>query len=182
MSAVLDFRELRDKVLAGEMEDDEEPVENTTMTEFKSMPVLIPFGLALGCLAGWGYDRVVNGVGGMFGPHTTLGLLTVGGLAFGYSMGGFRRGTEAQTEKDRYERLLDESQTVIEEQEQEMESMESENEEKEAEQQAEAENDYQYDYLNAEDSFFHGPSLGMGVGAFGQEGVLYRPKPSDQLW
>jgi len=36
--------------------------------------------------------------------------------------------------------------------------------------------------LNAEDSFFHGPSLGMGVSAFGQEGVLYRPKDPTSLW
>ena len=60
--------------------------------------------------------------------------------------------------------------------------MEAEEEEKEAEEQAEAENAYQYDYLSAEDSFFHGPSLGMGVSAFGQEGVLYRPQDSGSLW
>ena len=53
---------------------------------------------------------------------------------------------------------------------------------KEAEEQANAENDYQYDYLSAEDSFFHGPSLGMGVSAFGQEGVLYRPKDTGMPW
>ena len=63
-----------------------------------------------------------------------------------------------------------------------LEALEAENEEKEAEDQAEAENSYQYDYLNAEDSFFHGPSLGMGVTAFGQEGVLYRPKDTGMLW
>ena len=106
--------------------------------------------------------------------------MAVGGVALGYAVGGLNRGMEAQTEKDRYERLLDDSQTIIEEQQEEMESMEAEaEEEKEAE---ESQNDYQYDYLNAEDSFFHGPSLGMGVSAFGQEGVLYRPKASDQLW
>ena len=55
-------------------------------------------------------------------------------------------------------------------------------EEKEAEQQAEGEYDYQYDYLSAEDSFFHGPSLGMGGSAFGQEGVLYRPKDTGMPW
>ncbi len=71
---------------------------------------------------------------------------------------------------------------MIEEQQEELDSLEAENEEKEAEQQAEAENDYLYDYLSAEDSFFHGPSLGMGVSAFGQEGVLYRPKDSGMPW
>jgi len=151
------------------------------MAEFKSPPVLIPFGLSLGCLAAWGYDRVANS-GGMFGNVGGVAVLTIGGLAFGYSMGGFKRGTQAQTEKDRYERLLDDSQSVIEEQQEEIDSMESENEEKEAEQQAESENDYQYDYLDSKDSFFHGPSLGMGVTAFGQEGVLYRPKDPTSLW
>jgi hypothetical protein len=181
MSAVLDFRELRDKVLAGEMEDDEEPVENTTMTELKSLPVVIPLGLTVGIGAALIYDRFANG-GGMFGNTGGMALLTVGGISLGLGVGGLKRGAQAQTEKDRYERLLDESQSVIEEQQEEMESMEAESEEKEAEEQHEAENDYQYDYLSAEDSFFHGPSLGMGVGAFGQEGVLYRPKATDQLW
>ena len=126
MSAILDFRELRDKVLAGEGDEELEPVETPMSSELKSKGTLIGLSIA---------------------------AATFGGLVF---------------------------QTVIEEQQEEMESMEAE--EKEAEEQAEAENDYQYDYLSAEDSFFHGPSLGMGVGAFGQEGVLYRPKASDQLW
>ena len=89
---------------------------------------------------------------------------------------------EAQTQESRYEQLLDDSQAVIEEQQEEIDSMEAEADEKEAEGQKEAENDYQYDYLSAEDSFFHGPSLGMGVGSFGQEGVLYRPKDTGMLW
>lgn len=179
MSAVLDFRELRDKVLAGEMEEDEEPVENTTMTELKSLPVVLPLGLTVGIGAALIYDRFANG-SGMFGNTGGVALLTVGGISLGLGVGALKRGAQAQTEKDRYERLLDDSQTIIEEQQEEMESMEAEaEEEKEAE---ESQNDYQYDYLNAEDSFFHGPSLGMGVSAFGQEGVLYRPKASDQLW
>ncbi len=181
MSAVLDFRELRDKVLAGEMEEDEEPVENTTWAELRSKRVAIPLALSVGTVGMWGYDRFANS-GGMFGSTGSMAILTVGGVAFGLAMGGLNRGIEAQSEKDRYERLLDESQSVIEEQEEEIEAMEAEEEEKESEEQAEAENSYQYDYLNAEDSFFHGPSLGMGVTAFGQEGVLYRPKPSDQLF
>jgi len=181
MSAVLDFRELRDKVLAGEMEDDEEPVENTTMTELKSLPVVIPLGLTVGIGAALIYDRFANG-GGMFGNTGGMALLTVGGISLGLGVGGLKRGAQAQTEKDRYERLLDESQSVIEEQQEEMESMEAESEEKESEQQAESQNDYQYDYLNEKDSFFHGPSLGMGISSFGQEGVLYRPKDPTSLW
>ena len=35
MSAVLDFRDLRDKVLAGEMDEDEEPVETPLAMEAK---------------------------------------------------------------------------------------------------------------------------------------------------
>jgi len=151
------------------------------MTELKSNRVVLPLGLSIGCLSGWVYDRFAND-GGMFGSTGGMAILTVGGLSLGYALGGLNRGVEAQTEKDRYERLLDDSQSVIEEQQEEMESMEAESEEKEAEEQHEAENDYQYDYLSAEDSFFHGPSLGMGVGAFGQEGVLYRPKDTGMLW
>ena len=129
MSAVLDFRELRDKVLAGEMEDDEELVENSTMTELKSNRVVLPLGLSIGCLSGWVYDRFAND-GGMFGSTGGMAILTVGGLSLGYALGGLNRGVEAQTEKDRYERLLDDSQSVIEEQQEEMESMEAESEEK----------------------------------------------------
>jgi hypothetical protein len=181
MSAVLDFRELRDKVLAGEMDEDEEPVESAGKMEFTSNEVIIPLCGGVGLLGGLAYDTWVNH-GGMFGGALGKGLLALSGLLLGVAGGTYRRGMEAQTEKDRYEKLLDESQSVIEEQQEELESLEAENEEKEAEEQAEAENSYQYDYLNAEDSFFHGPSLGMGVSAFGQEGVLYRPKQTDMPW
>jgi hypothetical protein len=180
MSAILDFRELRDKVLAGEGDEDLEPVETPMSSELKSKGTLIGLSAAAAIFGGLVFDRVTNKDMPMFTGAWIPGLMAVGGVALGYAVGGLNRGMEAQTEKDRYERLLDDSQTIIEEQQEEMESMEAEaEEEKEAE---ESQNDYQYDYLNAEDSFFHGPSLGMGVSAFGQEGVLYRPKASDQLW
>ena len=61
----------------------------------------------------------------------------------------------------------------------EAESMEAEaEEEKEAEAQ---EDDYRYDYLSDTDSKFHLPSIGS-IPAFGQEGVLYRPKDTGMLW
>ena len=66
-----------------------------------------------------------------------------------------------------------------EEQQEEIESMEAEAEE---EKQAEAqEDDYRYDYLSDTDSKFHLPSIGS-LPAFGQEGVLYRPKDTGMLW
>ncbi len=180
MSAILDFRELRDKVLAGEGDEELEPVETPMSSELKSKGTLIGLSAAAAIFGGLVFDKVTNKDMPMFTGAWIPGLMAVGGVALGYAVGGLNRGMEAQTEKDRYERLLDDSQTIIEEQQEEMESMEAEaEEEKEAE---ESQNDYQYDYLNAEDSFFHGPSLGMGVSAFGQEGVLYRPKASDQLW
>jgi hypothetical protein len=182
MSAILDFRELRDKVLAGEGDEELEPVETPMSSELKSKGTLIGLSAAAAIFGGLVFDKVTNKDMPMFTGAWIPGLMAVGGVALGYAVGGLNRGMEAQTEKDRYERLLDDSQSVIEEQQEEMESMETENEEKEAEQQAEAENDYQYDYLSAEDSFFHGPSLGMGVGAFGQEGVLYRPNQSSLPW
>jgi|TARA_R110001583_G_scaffold78622_3_gene212910 hypothetical protein len=183
MSAVLDFRELRDKVLAGEGDEDAEAVQSPFNIEATESKTLVAICLSAGFAALYGYDRSVNKVGGWFEGGIGTACLTLGiMLPLGYAVGALNRGLEAQTEKDRYEKLLDESQTVIEEQQEEIESMESENEEKEAEQQAEAENDYQYDYLDSKDSFFHGPSLGMGVTAFGQEGVLYRPKDTGMLW
>ncbi len=180
MSAILDFRELRDKVLAGEDDEELEPVETPMSSELKSKGTLIGLSAAAAIFGGLVFDKVTNKDMPMFTGAWIPGLMAVGGVALGYAVGGLNRGMEAQTEKDRYERLLDDSQSVIEEQQEEMESMEAE--EKEAEEQAEAENDYQYDYLSDKDSFFHGPSLGMGVGAFGQEGVLYRPKDTGMLW
>ena len=88
--------------------------------------------------------------------------MTVGGfLPLGYALGGLNRGMAAQTEKERYERLLDDSQAVIEEQQEEIESMEAEaEEEKEAEAQ---EDDYRYDYLSTPipNSIYHQSVLSL---------------------
>ena len=54
--------------------------------------------------------------------------------------------------------------------------------EAEEEKEAEAQQDsYHFDYLSAEDSAYHVPSIGS-IPAFGQEGVLYRPKDTGMLW
>tara|TARA_Y100000996_G_scaffold385220_1_gene342414 strand:+ start:710 stop:1261 length:552 start_codon:yes stop_codon:yes gene_type:complete len=183
MSAVLDFRELRDKVLAGEEDEEAEVVDSPFKVEATEGKTLAALCLSLASASLYGYDRSVNKVGGWFeGAYGTAILLLGVVLPFGYAVGTINRGLEAQTEKDRYEKLLDQSAIVIEEQQEEIEAMEAEEEEKQAEEEAEAENSYQYDYLSAEDSFFHGPSLGMGVTAFGQEGVLYRPKDTGMPW
>jgi hypothetical protein len=180
MSAVLDFRELRDKVLAGE---DDEVVEETKTPigeEVGRNQTIASICVSVATFAILGYDKFGNG-GQMFTPGITTGLLCVGGvLPLGYALGNMSRGMEAQTEKTRYERLLDDSQGIIEEQQEEMESMEAEaEEEKEAETQ---QDDYRYDYLSESDSFFHAPALGMGISAFGQEGVPYRPNNTNNLW
>ena len=183
MSAVLDFRELRDKVLAGEMYEDEEPTPTPLGEEVKNTSTLLGLSAAVGIFGFLGYDNFVNKGSPTFQGTGFTALAILGGVALGTGLGGLRRGMDAQTEKGRYEQLLDDSQAIIEEQQSEIESMEAEAEEAEAEGEAqEAEADYQYDYLNAEDSFFHGPSLGMGVSAFGQEGVLYRPRDSGMPW
>jgi len=182
MSAVLDFRELRDKVLAGEMDEEEEPMEDTGLgLEVKSPRIAIPLCFGVASLGGIAFDKWGN-QGTAFSPAWVTGLVALSAISFGVAFGGISRGLEAQTEKERYEKLLNQSQDIIEEQQEEIDAMEAETEEKEAEEQAEAENSYQYDYLSAEDSFFHGPSLGMGVSAFGQEGVLYRPKDTGMPW
>ena len=185
MSAVLDFRELRDKVLAGEMEDDEEIEDPAFKQEIGDhMGQAVAIGAVVATSAALIYDAVQQtSAFPLFGSISKASLLSLGVcLPLGYFVGAFSRGMEAQTQEDRYEQLLDDSANIIEEQQEEIDSMEAENEEKEAEEQANAENDYQYDYLSAEDSFFHGPSLGMGVSAFGQEGVLYRPKDTGMPW
>tara|TARA_B100000700_G_C15012827_1_gene841817 strand:- start:1391 stop:1933 length:543 start_codon:yes stop_codon:yes gene_type:complete len=180
MSAVLDFRDLRDKVLAGEMDDEEEPVETPLAMEAKQKGTLAAICISVASFAIYGYDRFANKDAPMFEGSLSTIVLAVGGfLPLGYALGGLNRGMTAQTEKERYERLLDESQTVIEEQQEEIESMEAEaEEEKEAEAQQES---YHFDYLSAEDSAYHVPSIGS-IPAFGQEGVLYRPKDTGMLW
>ncbi len=185
MSAVLDFRELRDKVLAGEMEEDEEvevPAWKQEIGDHMGQAVAIGAVVATG--SALIYDSIQQtSAFPLFGSVSKGTLVALGVcLPLGYFMGAFSRGQEAQTQEDRYEKLLDDSATIIEEQQEEIDSMEAENAEKEAEEEQNAENDYQYDYLSAEDSYFHGPSLGMGVSAFGQEGVLYRPKDTGMPW
>jgi len=180
MSAVLDFRDLRDKVLAGEMDEEEEPVDTPLGLEVKQKGTLAAVCISVASFAIYGYDRFANKEAPMFEGSLSTIVLAVGGfLPLGYALGGLNRGITAQTEKERYERLLDDSQAVIEEQQEEMESMEAEAEE---EKEAEAQQDsYHFDYLSAEDSFHHAPSIGS-LPAFGQEGVLYRPKDTGMLW
>ena len=48
MSAVLDFRELRDKVLAGEMDEDEEPTPTPLGEEVKNTSTLLGLSAAVG--------------------------------------------------------------------------------------------------------------------------------------
>tara|TARA_B100001996_G_scaffold375695_1_gene355999 strand:+ start:679 stop:1236 length:558 start_codon:yes stop_codon:yes gene_type:complete len=185
MSAVLDFRELRDKVLAGEMEEDEEIEQPKWKAEIGNhLGEAASLGAVIAIVAGLGYDSMQEtSAFPLFGSVSKATVFALGAcVPLGYFLGAFSRGMEAQTQEDRYEKLLDDSQDIIEEQQEEIDSMEAEQEESEAEEQAEAENSYQYDYLSAEDSFFHGPSLGMGVSAFGQEGVLYRPKDTGMPW
>lgn len=180
MSAVLDFRELRDKVLAGEEDEEVEVVKSPMGEEVGRNQTIAAICVSAATFSILGYDKFGNG-GQMFSPAITTGLLGLGGLLpLGYALGNLSRGMEAQTEKTRYERLLDDSQEMIEEQQDEMESMEAEAEEKVEEKSNE--NDYRFDYLSESDSFLHAPSIGFGLGAFGQEGVPYRPQASNNLW
>jgi len=180
MSSVLDFRELREKVLAGEMDEEEEPVDSAFGLEMKQRGTLAAVCLSVASFAIYGYDHFANKESPMFEGSLSTMVLAIGGFfPLGYALGGLNRGLNAQTEKDRYEKLLDDSEATIEEQQEEIESMEAEAEE---EKQAEAqEDDYRYDYLSDTDSKFHLPSIGS-LPAFGQEGVLYRPKDTGMLW
>ena len=60
MSAVLDFRELRDKVLAGEMDEDEEPTPTPLGEEVKNTSTLLGLSAAVGIFGFLGYDNFVN--------------------------------------------------------------------------------------------------------------------------
>jgi hypothetical protein len=180
MSAVLDFRELRDKVLAGEEDEEVEATKSPIGEEVGRNQTIGAICISAATFSIIGYDKFGNG-GQMFSPAITTGILCLGAvLPLGYALGNLSRGMEAQTEKTRYERLLDDSQDVIEEQQEEMDSMEAEAEEK-VEEKAN-EDDYRYDYLSDSDSLFHAPSIGFGIGAFGQESVPYRPQASNNLW
>ena len=108
-------------------------------------------------------------------------ILVVGGvLPLGFGIGRLSRGLSAQKDNKKYDRLLDEADAKIEALEEEAQEAEEEAEtEKEAETESQG---YQLDYLSANDSSHHVPSLGFGLSAFGQEGVLFRPSVQESLW
>ena len=92
----------------------------------------------------------------LFGSVSKGSLLALGVcLPMGYFVGAFTRGSEAQQQEARYEKLLDDSQEIIEEQQEEMESMEAENEEKEAEEQANAEKLNNLENIRIPETFFY---------------------------
>ena len=101
MSAVLDFRELRDKVLAGEMEDDEEiddPAFKQEIGDHMSQAVAI--GAVVATSAALIYDAVQQtSAFPLFGSISKASLLSLGVcLPLGYFVGAFSRGMEAQTQ------------------------------------------------------------------------------------
>ena len=184
MSRVLDFRELRERILAGEEEDDLEPVEDSPFQqEAQESITLIPLCLSAGVFTAIGVDayQTAQGKVSMFGESTKRMALILGGiLPLGFALGRLNRGLNAQQENKKYERLLDEADAKIEELEEEAQEAE---EEKEAEEVAENNsNGYQIDYLSENDSSHHVPSLGFGLSAFGQEGVIFRPPEQASLW
>ena len=180
MSRVLDFRDLRERVLAGEEpETVAEPEDTPFSLEIKDKPTILAICISAASLTTIAFDRFQND-GAMF-SHYTPAVFAFGGiLPLGFALGRLNRGLAAQKTNQQYDRLLDEADAKIEEMEEEAQEAEAELEEKK---QAEAEADsYHFDYLNAEDSSYHVPSLGFGVSAFGQEGVVFRPPASDALW
>jgi hypothetical protein len=178
MSRVLDFRDLRERILAGEEEEFEEEVDSPLQIEGREAPTLVPFALSVGLIGFWFYDTYLA-EGSAVGEGTKRMILTTGVISAGFGLGRLTRGLTAQDQNERYERLLDEADAKIEELEKEAQEAE---EEKEAEQEAENEsNSYHFDYLSAEDSSYHIPTIG-GVSAFGQEGVIFRPPIQESLW
>lgn len=177
----LDFAEMRERILSGEDEKPDEEQEDTPLTPFqiesRESLTILPFCLSFATFGIVGYDKVKND-GAMFSNYTPVVLMIGGFLPLGYSLGRLSRGLVAQKTNGRYEKLLDTAQEELEQTE--TEKQEAETRAKEAEK-----NDYRFDYLNAEMSSAHEPSIfGGSVSAFGQEAVTFRPvhKPHDRLW
>ena len=170
MSRVLDFRDLRERVLAGEEEEDLEPVEDTPLQiEAQESMTLVPFCLSVGTFGFLTYDHFQDNP--IFSGSTrNMILIGLGVFPLGLALGRLNRGLNAQRINKNYEKLLDEADAKIEELEKEVEEAENES------------NSYHFDYLNADDSSHHVPSLGFGVSAFGQEGVIFRPPVTESLW
>lgn len=184
MSRVLDFRDLRERILAGEEEADLEPIEDTPLQiEGGEGLTLVPLCLSAGVIVYLGYESYQNAKGSptLFSEPIRNMILIVGGvLPLGFGIGRLSRGLSAQKDNKKYDRLLDEADAKIEELEEEAQEAEEEAEtEKEAETESQG---YQLDYLSANDSSHHVPSLGFGLSAFGQEGVLFRPSVQESLW
>ena len=169
MSRLLDFKDLRDKILAGEDDEEIMPEEESPFKqEIKEKMTAIPLCISAASFAIVMFDRWQND-GGMFEHYTPIVVVLGGFLPLGYALGRLNRGMVAQDETTRYGKLLDEAQTSLEDSEEETQA--AEEKAKKA-----AENDYRLDYLSADTSTnTHLPTIGLGMGSFGQEGVLYRP-------
>jgi hypothetical protein len=118
MSRVLDFRDLRERILAGEEEDDLEPIEDTPLQiEGGDGITLIPLCLSAGVLVYLGYESYQNAKGSptLFSDSIRNMILVVGGvLPLGFGIGRLSRGLSAQKDNKKYDRLLDEADAKIE--------------------------------------------------------------------
>ena len=171
MSRLLDFKDLRDKILAGEDDEEIMPEEESPFKqEIKEKMTAIPLCISAASFAIVMFDRWQND-GGMFEHYTPIVVVLGGFLPLGYALGRLNRGMVAQDDNiHAMVTLLDEAQTSLEE------CPKSETQAAEEKAKKAAENDYRLDYLSADTSMnTHLPSIGLGIGSFGQEGVLYRP-------
>lgn len=180
MDSIFNLQEMRDKILNGESDeegDEEETVQSPFNMESKESLTVLPFCLSAASFAIVGYDKMKNN-GQMFDGYAPLVLMVGGFLPLGFALGRLNRGLTAQEMASKYDKLLDNAQEAIEE----TEAEKQEAEQKAAESQK---NDYRLDYLDAELSSTHQPSMfGGNISAFGQEGVSFRPnsKAHDSLW
>jgi len=180
MDSIFNLQELRDKILNGESDEDSEAKESYQSPfslESKDSLTILPFCLSAASFAIVGYDKIKNN-GQMFDGYAPVVLMVGGFLPLGFALGRVNRGLTAQEMSSKYEKLLDDTQEVLEE---------TESEKQEAEQKAaeSKKNDYRLDYLDSELSTAHQPSIfGGSISAFGQEGVSFRPnsKAHDSLW
>tara|TARA_R110000824_G_scaffold62381_1_gene165300 strand:+ start:7558 stop:8100 length:543 start_codon:yes stop_codon:yes gene_type:complete len=180
MDSLFNLQEMRDKILNGESDDGEdgaEPIKSPFQIESKDSLTILPFCLAAASFAIVGYDKLKNN-GQMFDGFAPLVMMVGGFLPLGFALGRLNRGLSAQEVTSKYDTLLDNAQEALEETEAEKQEAET----KAAESQK---NDYRLDYLSAELSTAHQPSIfGGNISAFGQEAVSFRPnsKAHDSLW
>jgi hypothetical protein len=181
---MIDFTELRNRILSGEDEEslEAEPsdVQKEAMHDTVTLTSLVVGGFIMGLYA---VDKAkFDGQILSSGDNDYSGIIfsLFGILPFAYGVGRITRGLEATKQAERYERLVGEAETLVEEMESELDEKDAEMEQKAAEEQAQ--DSYHFDFLSESLSKDHRPSIGaLPFSPVGQEGIIYR-RQEPSIW